>query len=330
MIRLYTSQEMSPDIYLLPSSRNISETLNLAGQLELANHAVKRATDILRQTGDVDYFLRHMRVAEGSIDGLAQGTASEIALDNIHRPEYANKPLKITDWFLVEEFLKRGADIPEKVFEDDWSNTAWYMLTQLASEPPRKASLEGWFNDTDVQSLWDARVIVMAGYSGSGKSHVARAIAENFDGIILRSDVIRDFFSPGTGYVERTTGDYVAKKARVYDYIRQTAIKLVRSGYQVILDATHLMNDERAATLAYLDANGLLDKSAMVHVDADHEIVMQRQRSRSGRANEDESWEEAVARIRLGFNDKIAVGEASLPKDNEGFQIIRVCNNFPA
>jgi aminoglycoside phosphotransferase family enzyme/predicted kinase len=84
------------------------------------------------------------------------------------------------------------------------------------------------------------RLIVMSGLSGSGKSTVAKVIAQNLNGIRLRSDAVRKHLA-GLELEQKGTPElYTAAMSRqTFDRLSELAKILLPLGYTVILDARY-------------------------------------------------------------------------------------------
>ncbi|WP_026100856.1 bifunctional aminoglycoside phosphotransferase/ATP-binding protein [Synechococcus sp. PCC 7336] len=89
------------------------------------------------------------------------------------------------------------------------------------------------------------RLFLMSGLSGSGKSTVARAIAQKFDAVHIRSDAVRKHLA-GIPLQERgSEGDYGSgiytpeMTAKTYDRLLELGILLAEEGYPAILDAKY-------------------------------------------------------------------------------------------
>jgi aminoglycoside phosphotransferase family enzyme/predicted kinase len=101
-----------------------------------------------------------------------------------------------------------------------------------------------------------ARLVAIGGYSGTGKSTVARDLAAVLGGypwgaVVLRSDVLRKQLQ-GRALTERLPQDsYTAEASRqTYAAIYRRAGELLGSGTSIILDAVFGRPDERAAAAA--------------------------------------------------------------------------------
>lgn len=95
------------------------------------------------------------------------------------------------------------------------------------------------------------RLVLVGGLPGTGKSTIARELAETTGAILLSSDHIRKRLR-ATREVIGDAGSFgagaysSAAKARVYTELRTTARELLTTGHSVILDASWIDADERA------------------------------------------------------------------------------------
>jgi hypothetical protein len=134
-------------------------------------------------------------------------------------------------------------------------------------------------------------LILMCGFSGSGKSYVAQRLAPQLPAVRIRSDVLRKTRaglapeahsnSPVDGGLY-TPGDTQA----VYADMLQLSEKLARAGDDVLVDATFLTRPSRAAFQALATALGT--GCAIVHCQAPRATLEARIRDRE-RKGEDAS-----------------------------------------
>jgi hypothetical protein len=111
-----------------------------------------------------------------------------------------------------------------------------------------------------------ARLVVTWGLSGSGKSSVARLIAQELGAALLRSDVERKRLHglaatdrPGNGPGQVPTAQLYGPQAteRTYAHLQATAAQALADGWPVVLDAACLRRHERQELLALAAQAGL-------------------------------------------------------------------------
>jgi predicted kinase len=139
------------------------------------------------------------------------------------------------------------------------------------------------------------RLVIMCGLSGTGKTHVADALAAEFDLVVIQSDIVRKHLA-GLKLGERRT---VAYETGIYseDMTEQTyramaddAEQLLAAGHSLILDASFLRRWQRGiaqAVAAAADARLLV-----VHCTAPEEDVKARLEARQEEKSiSDATWE---------------------------------------
>jgi aminoglycoside phosphotransferase family enzyme/predicted kinase len=125
------------------------------------------------------------------------------------------------------------------------------------------------------------RLVVMCGLSGSGKSTVARALAQQIGAVHIRSDAVRKHLA-GVPLDRRGGPDLYtpAMTARTYDRLRELGSLLAADGYTVILDAKFDRAAQRAAAMAAAATHQV--PAHIFHCVAPHEVARERLRSRTG------------------------------------------------
>jgi predicted kinase len=108
------------------------------------------------------------------------------------------------------------------------------------------AKVEGHLANTD-QTTADPVLVMLCGLPGTGKSHLARGLAEVLPFVIVESDQVRKILFPECSY----SGE---ESRWVHRTCHALMAKLLRRGVRVIYDATNL--HERHRELVYRLADG--------------------------------------------------------------------------
>jgi len=127
-------------------------------------------------------------------------------------------------------------------------------------------------------------LIIMCGQPGTGKSWAARHIAEPFEAVVLRSDVIRKEMAgiALTSPVPEDRREEIYSRPwtnRVYERMLERADETLKHGRPVIVDATFSSVQRRARFLDLAHARDV--PVAIVHTTAPDEIVLQRMKKRA-------------------------------------------------
>ena len=118
----------------------------------------------------------------------------------------------------------------------------------------------------------------MHGVSGSGKSFVAQEVARNLDAIILRADAIRKHIT-GTKLSTKNAPIYDAKTTSdVYSFLNKYALTLSSLGFDVVIDATYLKEEQRSKTISLFQNEGV--RFHILSVIVSPEIAKERIRAR--------------------------------------------------
>ena len=132
-------------------------------------------------------------------------------------------------------------------------------------------------------------LVVMSGFSGSGKTWVSEQIMAAMPAVRVRSDTERKRMS---GLDETQDSDsavgkglYTEKKSRdVYARLFKHAATILESDHNVILDAAFLSTADRAKALHTAKNCGC--QAAILEVRAPHDVLRKRIQSRSSRAED--------------------------------------------
>lgn len=131
------------------------------------------------------------------------------------------------------------------------------------------------------------QLILMSGLSGSGKTTVARQVAQNLNAIHIRSDAVRKHLA-GVPLYERAEGTgtfgggiYTPEMAqKTYDRLLELGLLLAQQGRTVVLDAKYDRRDLRQAVLEQAQAAGIAVK--ILYCTAPLEVLRDRLQNRKG------------------------------------------------
>ncbi|MBW4580591.1 MAG: AAA family ATPase [Tildeniella nuda ZEHNDER 1965/U140] len=141
----------------------------------------------------------------------------------------------------VTSFLLSDPSVPEATKQEASATAArYYRLAWEYTQPQQ------------------GRLILMAGLSGSGKSTVARQLAQQLGGIQLRSDAVRKHLA-GIPLDSHGNNDLYTPEMtqKTYDRLLHLGITLATQGYTVILDAKYDRQALREAAIAQAQAHHL-------------------------------------------------------------------------
>jgi uncharacterized protein len=167
-----------------------------------------------------------------------------------------------------------------------------------------------------ARTSYPPMLLAMVGLSGSGKSHVAQGLAARTGFAIVSSDVVRRE-ALGVGRNERMwepydSGAYTSEsRSAVYRAMHERASSHLAEGRGLILDATYIRSDDRAAA-RQLAANSRVPFVA-VHVTADERTTREHLAARLEQesATSDARWEIYLAQ-REAFEPPDEIPAAAL------------------
>ena len=119
-------------------------------------------------------------------------------------------------------------------------------------------------------------IFVTCGMVGSGKSTVAATIADRISGVLIRSDRVRKMPDAFTAETDRYSD---TNRERVYEAMLSRAQSVVRSGRNVILDATFSRPSWRSLVLDWAKREGI--EAQLLWVEANEDTTLARLRSRA-------------------------------------------------
>ena len=155
-------------------------------------------------------------------------------------------------------------------------------------------------------------LIAMHGYSGSGKTWASSRLLQALPAIRLRSDIERkrlfglEETQPSGAAVGSGVYSEHATRA-VYEHLCELAGKLVRWGYNVILDATFIARGERDRAEALAARAGV--PLVLVRTEAGDAIVASRVRHRAIAGNVASEADAEVLAHQLEFGDELTARE---------------------
>lgn len=215
---------------------------------------------------------------------------------------------------LAEGFLARYAELAA----DRWPDSlAEHLVAYRASVRAKVAAVrvqQGHdeaaadvrrFVDLCAASLARGRVrlVLVGGSPGTGKSTLARALADRTGMVVLSSDEVRDDLEPsgGDGPTGVGEGRYAPEhRARVYDELRRRARELLGAGESVVLDASWSDADERDAARAVAAETSSALAEVRCTLPADEAAARIRARAAEG-TDASEATPEVAAAVAASF-----------------------------
>lgn len=164
----------------------------------------------------------------------------------------------------VTSFLLDDPSIPDPVKQECTETAARYYRLAWEYTRPRQG-----------------RLILMAGLSGSGKSTIARELAQQIGAIHIRSDAVRKHLA-GIPLETRGSSDLYTPEMsqKTYDRLLKLGITLASQGYPVILDAKYDRQVLRQAVITQAQTHQI--PLQIIHCHAPLTVLQERLHQRQG------------------------------------------------
>lgn len=114
-------------------------------------------------------------------------------------------------------------------------------------------------------------LFIITGLPGTGKSYLARKIAERLPVVIVQSDFVRKFIAPKPTYSSE-------ESALVHQVARAVTERLLVAGCRVIYDATNLVEWHREKLYHVADKTGV--RLVIIQTVASEQVIRERLRQR--------------------------------------------------
>jgi len=187
-----------------------------------------------------------------------------------------------------------------------------FRLGQEQDEAQRRAILAGYRSYIALAESYSAIpapfLVILHGLSGSGKSHLARQLADESSAICLRSDVER----------KRLFADYSARYTeqahqQTYARLHQLAEAALHAGTSVIIDGAYLKRSEREAARQIAERHGV--PWLIVACEAPIELIEQRIAARQQAGVDPSEADLSVVLSQQGFIEPLEADEIALRLD---------------
>lgn len=175
-------------------------------------------------------------------------------------------------------------------------------------------------------------LLLMHGFSASGKSSVATALVERLGAIRLRSDVERKRLfglaaghdsraEPGAGIYDRDAG------ARTYAHLADRAGELLAAGYPTVIDAAFLAHTQRHSMRALAAKRGV--PLLIVDCNAPVDTLRERLQTRAAEESDPSDATLTVLENQLESHDPFTADETpavvNCPMDGDRHEVTRAC-----
>ena len=197
------------------------------------------------------------------VDTMYDVAFTVMDLDAMERPNFANTFLNSYleysgDWeglLVLPLYLSRQAYVRAKVNSFLLDDS---QIDETERQQARENASKYYHQAYQYTKPKSGSLIMMSGLSGSGKSTVARTIAQHKNAIGIRSDAVRKHLAGISVDESGTDSIYTPQMSqKTYDRLRELGIMLVKEGYTVILDAKYDRLASRQPVIAQAQANNI-------------------------------------------------------------------------
>lgn len=152
--------------------------------------------------------------------------------------------------------------------------------TQVHSDGERLLEHLGQLPEPVAQPVF----IIVSGLPGTGKSYFSKKLAERVPLVILESDDLRKVLFPSPSYSQ-------SESSYLFKVCHRLIENMLRRGVSLILDATNVSEKNREYLYSISERLGV--KLIIVRIEAPHEIVQERLRTRANSPDNksDADWE---------------------------------------
>lgn len=174
-------------------------------------------------------------------------------------------------------------------------------------------------------------IVLMHGLSGSGKTTVARYLAEHLDAVHLRSDIERKRLFGMTARQrsgsDLNTGLYSSDVTQqVYARLLDISQGVIESDYPVIVDAAFLDHNEREAFLSFASDRSL--PLVIVHCESSASVLFERVQERFANNKDASEANEAVVQYQLDTYQPLASDHQRYTVKGETRSVDNLCETL--
>ncbi|MDD5366080.1 MAG: AAA family ATPase [Gallionellaceae bacterium] len=176
-------------------------------------------------------------------------------------------------------------------------------------------------------------LLLMHGYSGSGKTWLSQLLLEGLEALRVRSDVERKRLHNLHALADskETAGNIYTPEAtrRTFKHLKTLAARLLAEGYIVIVDATFLGRNLRTAFVELAESSRV--DWQLVSLPADVDLLRQRISHRLDRADDASEADLAVLESQLAHSEPLSQDElahqVSVAADDDGSVAVKTLRN---
>lgn len=177
-----------------------------------------------------------------------------------------------------------------------------------------------------ISQLKNAKVILMCGMPGCGKSTIAKSLSQMLGAQLLISDKIREEVFNSVRYDPRGDASVLSIRPKYYAKLWEEVRKCILQNKKVVIDASN-MDKQRTFLIKKID--GLIGRKNIIVliVKTAKKSIAKRMKQVGGMASEKEGFHSGWKRVYCYYEEHLKDRSYFWPTKKEGVRILEILND---